>query len=39
MHASLEHLRVEVDLCAAGWDRIVAPNPPFEVVAQDIVFG
>jgi gluconolactonase len=39
MHASLEHLRIEVDLCEAGWERIVARNPAFEVVAQDIIFG
>jgi gluconolactonase len=39
MHASLEHLHVEVDLCAAGWDSIVRANPDFEIVAQDIVFG
>src|SRR5690606_36217615 len=39
MHASLEHLQVEVDLCGAGWDRIVGRNPQFEVVARDIIFG
>ncbi len=39
MHASLEHLSIEVDLRAPGWDRIVGESPDFEVVAHDIVFG
>jgi gluconolactonase len=39
MHASLEHLHIEVDLCGPGWDRIVGSHPQFEVVAQDIIFG
>ena len=39
MHGSLEHLKIEVDLCGPGWERIVDRSPGFEVVAQDIVFG
>jgi gluconolactonase len=39
MHGSLEHLKIEVDLCAAGWERLVERSPGFEVVARDIIFG
>lgn len=39
MHGSLEHLQIEVDLCAPGWERIVGRHPPMDVVAQDIIFG
>ena len=39
MHGSLEHLKVEVDLCASGWERIVDRSPPLDVVARDIIFG
>ena len=39
MHGSLEHLSVAVDMCAPGWERIVDPSPPIEVIARDIIFG
>ena len=39
MHASLETLSVEVDLCASGWERIVDKNPPIDIIARDIIFG
>ena len=39
MHGSLETIGVEVDLCAPGWEEIVDPNPPVDVIARDIVFG
>ena len=39
MHGSLEHLKVEVDLCAPGWERIIDPSPPVAVLAKDIIFG
>jgi len=39
MHASLEHLEIETDLHAAGWERIVERSPAFEIVAHDIIFG
>ena len=39
MHGSLEHLKVEIDMCGAGWERIVDKSPPIDVVAHDIIFG
>jgi gluconolactonase len=39
MHGSLETIAVGVDLCAQGWQDIIDPNPPVEVIARDIVFG
>lgn len=39
MHGSLDHLTVDIDHCAAGWERIVERHPPVEVLARDIVFG
>jgi gluconolactonase len=39
MHGSLEHLKVEVDMCGPGWERIVDRSPSIDVVAHDIVFG
>ncbi|HWI15913.1 MAG TPA: SMP-30/gluconolactonase/LRE family protein [Burkholderiales bacterium] len=39
MHGSLEHLKIEVDMCAQGWERIVDKSPPIDVVAHDIIFG
>src|SRR6188472_2309258 len=39
MHGSLETIAVEVDLCAPGWERIIDPSPPVEVIARDIIFG
>ncbi len=39
MHASLEHLEIDVDKCGAGWEEIVDRRPAFDVVARDIVFG
>src|SRR5690606_27359115 len=39
MHGMLETLRVEVDLCAPGWQRIVDASPPVEIIARDIIFG
>lgn len=39
MHGSLEHLKVEVDMCGPGWERIVDRSPPIDVVAHDIIFG
>lgn len=39
MHGSLEHLEVEVDQCAPGWERIIDPAPPVLIVARDILFG
>jgi len=39
MHGSLEHLVIEADLCAPGWEDIVDAHPSFEIVARDIIFG
>src|SRR5512139_445680 len=39
MHASLEHLEIDVDMCGAGWEEIVDRRPAFDVVARDIIFG
>jgi gluconolactonase len=39
MHGSLETLVVEVDQCAPGWEQIVDPNPPIDIIARDIIFG
>lgn len=39
MHGSLEHLSVELDLCAPGWQDIVDAHPPVTVIAHDIIFG
>ncbi|MFN7751704.1 MAG: SMP-30/gluconolactonase/LRE family protein [Pseudomonadota bacterium] len=39
MHGSLEHLTVELDLRAAGWQEIVDEHPPVTVIAHDIIFG
>ncbi|HWI14197.1 MAG TPA: SMP-30/gluconolactonase/LRE family protein, partial [Burkholderiales bacterium] len=39
MHGSLEHLNIEVDMCAPGWERIVDASPRIDVVAHDIIFG
>jgi gluconolactonase len=39
MHGSLETAGVEVDLRAPGWEEIVDPAPPVEVICRDIVFG
>jgi gluconolactonase len=39
MHGSLEHLKIEIDMLAAGAERIVGKNPPLDVIAQDIIFG
>jgi gluconolactonase len=39
MHGSLEHMKVEVDMCGPGWERIVDRSPSIDVVAHDIIFG
>ena len=39
MHGSLETIGVEVDMRAPGWERIIDPSPPVEVIARDIIFG
>ena len=39
MHGSLETLAVEVDLCAPGWQKIIDPSPPVDIIARDIIFG
>jgi len=39
MHGSLETIAVEVDLCAPGWERIIDPSPPVDIIARDIIFG
>src|SRR5918996_4304041 len=39
MHGSLETLAVEVDLCASGWERIIDPSPPLDIIAREIIFG
>jgi gluconolactonase len=39
MHGSLETIGVEVDLCAPGWQKIIDPSPPVDVIARDIIFG
>jgi len=39
MHGLLETIGIEVDLCAPGWERIIDPSPPVEIIAREIIFG
>ncbi len=39
MHAAPETLKVEVDMRGPGWERIVDPSPPADMIAHDIIFG
>src|SRR5258706_6118837 len=39
MHGPLGHLKVEVDMLAAGAETIGGNNPPLDVIARDIIFG
>ncbi|MGZ8156730.1 MAG: SMP-30/gluconolactonase/LRE family protein, partial [Burkholderiales bacterium] len=39
MHGLLETIAIEVDLCAPGWERIIDPSPPVDIIARDIIFG
>ena len=39
MHGLLETIGIEVDLCAPGWERIIDPSPPVDIIARDIIFG
>src|SRR5262245_32773222 len=39
MHGSLDAMKVEADMGAPGWERIIDRSPPLEIIAREIAFG
>ena len=39
MYGSLDELKIEIDLLAAGAERIVGKTHPLDIIARDVLFG